>query len=538
MKAFASLFLSLDQTNKTKEKVALLKQYFSQVADEDKVWTLALFSGRKPKRPVNSTLFRNWAVEASGLSPWLFEESYHVVGDLAEVISLLLPFPQQTSDKSLTEWINFISSLASLPEEEKKTKLLTAWNELSQQERFVFNKLLTGSFRVGVSQSLIVQALSELTGIEKPVISHRIMGNWDPQSITFAELLHAENSLDDSSKPYPFFLAYPVDETPEKLGAPADWTAEWKWDGIRSQAIKRNGHFFIWSRGEELVTDKFPDLKQMEDFLPDGTTLDGELLPFKNDQPLPFALLQTRIGRKNLTAKALGEAPVSFVAYDIMEYNGKDIRAQRLDERRAIVKELVNRAAIPCLRFSADVNFTSWEQLAEIRKESRANFAEGFMLKRKSSPYQVGRKRGDWWKWKIDPLSVDAVLIYAQKGHGRRADLFTDYTLGVWKEDKLVPFAKAYSGLTDQEIKEVDAFIKKNTVEKFGPVRTVKPELVFEIGFEGIQRSGRHKCGIAVRFPRILRWRKDKKLEEADNLESLEGMLKLYGNEDSSSKLN
>jgi DNA ligase-1 len=530
MKNFAALFSSLDQTNKTKAKVGILKDYFNKVSDKDKIWTLALFSGRKPKRPVNTTLLKNWAIETSEIPAWLFDESYHVAGDLAETISLLLPFPEYTSDKSLSEWIKFIIIIGELSEEEKKEKILQAWNELTQQEKFVFNKLLTGSFRVGVSQSLVVQALAELTGIDKSILAHRFMGNWNPEEITFDQLIHQENSMDDVSRPYPFFLAHPVDGGPEKLGDEEEWQAEWKWDGIRAQIIKRNGNFFVWSRGEELVTDKFPELESLNKALPDNTVLDGELLPFIDNQPLPFAILQTRIGRKNITAKVLKDSPIAFMAYDIMEWQGKDIRSERLDDRRKIVEELVETIGISSFKYSKEVIFNSWEDLAAERENSRSNFAEGFMLKKKSSTYQVGRKRGDWWKWKIDPLTIDAVLIYAQKGHGKRADLYTDYTFGVWKEDKLVPFAKAYSGLTDQEIRDVDSFVRRNTVEKFGPVRTVKPELVFEIGFEGIQESSRHKCGIAVRFPRILRWRKDKKLEEADHLYALKEMLHVLKN--------
>jgi DNA ligase-1 len=530
MKNFAALFQALDMTNKTKEKLKVLKEYFSKVSDQDKVWAIALFSHRKPKRPVNTTLLSTWAIEQSKIPTWLFNESYHVVGDLAETIGLLLPFPEHQSDQSLTEWIHFIKEISNLDELSKKEKIISAWNQLNSQERFVFNKILTGAFRVGVSQNLLVQAISELAGIEKAIIAHRIMGNWDPETTSFSSLIHESNPLDDLSKPYPFFLAYPVDGEPQTLGSPADWEAEWKWDGIRAQLIKRQGNFFIWSRGEELITDKFPELEPLGKLLPEGTVLDGELLPFSEGKPLPFSVLQTRIGRKTLTSKILKEAPIAFFAYDMMEWQSEDIRSKSLNARRNFIKNLQQEIDFPNFYFSQEIEFSSWEQLAEKRKDSRSEYAEGFMLKRKTSPYQVGRKRGDWWKWKIEPLTIDAVLIYAQKGHGKRADLFTDYTFAVWKNGELVPFAKAYSGLTDQEIKQVDSFVRRHTVEKFGPVRTVKPELVFEIGFEGIQKSSRHKCGIAVRFPRILRWRQDKKSEEADSLQALQKMLDVYGN--------
>ena len=536
MKAFAQLFLSLDETNKTNEKVKVLKDYFIAVPDSDKMHMLALFSGRKPKRPINSTLIRNWAIEASKIPAWLFEESYHVVGDLAETMSLLMPASEQSSSKTLTEWVAEINAISIKTEEERKQWLVDSWAMLDSQERFVFNKLLTGSFRVGVSQNLVIKALADVTGIEAATLTHRIMGSWMPETYTYNQLIEEQNAADDISRPYPFFLAYPIQETSEKqksaeelqhaLGDESEWQAEWKWDGIRSQLIKRDGKIFIWSRGEDLATDKFPELHPFLNALPDGTVLDGELLSFTNGQPMPFNVLQTRIGRKNLNKKILEESPVAVIAYDCLEYKGEDIRYKTQTERREILEALQAETPFPeMFHISALISFNTWDGLAEIRTNSRAMIAEGIMLKRKSAHYQVGRRRGDWWKWKIDPLSVDAVMIYAQKGHGRRADLYTDYTFAVWDGDKLVPFAKAYSGLTDQEINKVDNFVKRNTIEKFGPVRTVKPELVFEIGFEGINKSTRHKSGIALRFPRILRWRHDKPKEEADTIDSLKALL-------------
>ena len=536
MKAFAQLFLSLDETNKTNEKVKVLKDYLTAVPDTDKMHMLALFAGRLPRRQINSTLVRNWAMEASGIPAWLFEESYHVVGDLAETMALLMPQSANSSSKTLTEWIAEINSLAHKTEEEKKTWLLNSWAMLDSQERFVFNKLLTGGFRVGVSQSLVIKALAEISGIEAPVLTHRIMGSWQPETYQYSQLVQEQDASDDVTRPYPFFLAYSIQETSDKqksseelkesLGDASEWQAEWKWDGIRAQMIKRNGRIFIWSRGEDLSTDKFPELHPFLNALPDGTVIDGEILSFKNGLPLPFNVLQTRIGRKNLNKKILEDSPVAVIAYDCLEYMGEDIRYKTQSERRLILEGLQSATLFPqVFNISALIPFSSLEELAIIREQSRAMIAEGIMLKRKSAPYQVGRKRGDWWKWKIDPLSVDAVMIYAQKGHGRRADLYTDYTFAVWDGDKLVPFAKAYSGLTDQEISRVDNFVKRNTLEKFGPVRTVKPELVFEIGFEGINKSTRHKSGIALRFPRILRWRHDKPKEEADTIESLRALL-------------
>jgi DNA ligase-1 len=537
MKAFAQLFLSLDETNKTNEKVKVLKDYFNCVPDTDKMHMLALFTGRKPKRVINATQIRTWATEITNIPIWLFEESYHVVGDLAETMALLMPQnTTNTSSKTLTDWMGELNELAAKTEEERKLWLVDSWAMLDTQERFVFNKLLTGSFRVGVSQSLVIKALADITKLDAATLTHRIMGSWMPDTYTYEQLVQEQGASDDISRPYPFFLAYPIQETSEKqksaddlksaLGSAEQWQAEWKWDGIRAQLIKRDGKIFIWSRGEDLATEKFPELHPFLNALPDGTVLDGEILSFQNGQPMPFNVLQTRIGRKNLSKKILEESPVALIAYDCLEYDGQDIRTKTQSERRDILESLQAETEFPeIFRISALIKFDSWDELAVVRDQSRAMIAEGIMLKRKSATYQVGRKRGDWWKWKIDPLSVDAVMIYAQKGHGRRADLYTDYTFAVWDGDKLVPFAKAYSGLTDAEINKVDYFVKRNTLEKFGPVRTVKPELVFEIGFEGINRSTRHKSGIALRFPRILRWRHDKPKEEADTLDNLKALL-------------
>lgn len=536
MKDFAQLFASLDETNKTNTKINILKNYFISVSDEDKIHTLALFTGRKPKRQINATLVKLWAMEMADIPQWLFEESYHVVGDLAETIALLLPQGSSTHDKPLSVWIAEINALGVLAEEERKRWLKDSWMSMTQQEQFVFNKILTGSFRVGVSQNLIVKAIAEISGLKPAVVTHRIMGNWDPFSFSFHDLIQEEDSSDDASRPYPFCLAYAIQETSDKpkstaeierdLGDTEGWQAEWKWDGIRAQVIHRQGQVFIWTRGEELATDKFPELQGFISALPEGTVLDGEAICFSEKKPLPFSVLQTRIGRKNLSKKILAESPMAFIAYDCLELEGDDIRSMPFKHRRTVLEKLHEQNPYQdAFQLSPVVGFTTWEELYDLRLKARENHAEGFMLKRLDSVYQTGRKRGDWWKWKVDPLSVDAVMIYAQKGHGRRADLYTDYTFAVWDGGKLVAFAKAYSGLTDKEIKQVDYFVKRNTLEKFGPVRTVKPELVFEIGFEGINYSSRHKSGVALRFPRILRWRHDKKIEEADTLDTLKSML-------------
>ena len=529
MKRFTNLFLELDHTNRTNEKVELLKSYFLTAPDEDKIWALALFTGRRPPRKVKTAQMQAWAMEQAGIPEWLFKESYHSVGDLGETISRILPAQASSSDRSLADWFAYLARLNDADDHQKKDLIIEAWRELSPFEIFVFNKLLMGSFRIGVSQTLVIRAIAEAVGLEPAVITHRVMGRWDPFETTFHGLVQAENGKDQDSRPYPFYLAYSIEGPVSGLGEPQDWLAEWKWDGIRSQLIWRNGELYIWSRGEELVTDKFPELHAAKNRLPEGTVLDGEILCFENNKPLPFNVLQTRIGRKNITQKVLAEAPVVFMAYDLLELDGQDVRPQPQQERRRLMEQLFSTGGLdnPFI-LSPLLSFSDWEELEKLHLQSREQMAEGFMIKRKEAPYLTGRKKGDWWKWKVDPLSVDAVMVYAMKGHGRRAELYTDYTFAVWDGDHLIPFAKAYSGLTDKEIREVDTFIKNNTLEKFGPVRTVKPELVFEIGFEGINASTRHKSGIAVRFPRILNWRHDKAAAEADTLENLRNILEVY----------
>lgn len=526
MKHFAHLFTQLDQTTKTNDKVEALARYFAEASDKDKLWTVALLSHRRPKRTVNTALLREWAAAYAGIPRWLFEESYHVVGDLAETIALVLPPPAERHDQSLTYWINFVRDLGNVDEQQRRTRVIAAWQGLDKIERLVFNKLITGAFRVGVSQKLMTRSLAKYTGVDENSLAHRLMGNWSPDDTSFQELLLEKDPLEDISKPYPFYLAYALEGEPQNLGDPAGWLAERKWDGIRGQLIVRGDELFVWSRGEELVTDKFPEYHHLAKTLPNGTVLDGEIMPFKDGQPLPFQVLQTRIGRKNVTKSVLQKAPVVMIVYDLLEWKGEDIRYRPLQERRSLLEGLLashNFGGV--LLLSELVPFSDWPELFPERENAREHHSEGLMLKRLDSSYQAGRKKGDWWKWKVDPLTVDAVMIYAQRGHGRRANLFTDFTFAVWDGDELVPFTKAYSGLTDQEFREITNWVRRNTVERFGPVRSVTPAHVFEIAFEGIQASSRHKSGIALRFPRISRWRRDKPVEEADRLEDLHQLL-------------
>ncbi len=535
MKQFAALVYTLGTSTKTNEKLQVLQDYFISAPAKDMVWVIAVFSGRRPKRIVNSTFLKSLCIEKCNIPSWLFEECYHTVGDLGETIALLLPEPLEinASEKTLSYYLEHFISILKEPDDIKRNFILESWQQMDSNEKFVFNKLITGGFRIGVSQTIMVKALAKTKDVSPSIIAHRISGNWDPATTTAEDLLSENSSTIDHSKPYPFYLSYAVEDDPAALGDISEWTAEWKWDGIRGQIIKRNNELFVWSRGEELMTEKFPEYNEFAAALPGGLVLDGEIICLDitaspQIKPLPFASVQTRIGRKTITKKQLTEAPVGFIAYDILEYEGNDLRDTPFIERRSLLEKIITGIGNPLLLISPTLKAADWQELHVSRAGSREKGSEGLMLKRNNSAYGSGRKKGDWWKWKIDALTIDAVMIYAQKGHGRRSNLYTDYTFAIKDGDKLVSFAKAYSGLTDKEFAQVDAFVKRNSIEKFGPVRTVKPELVFEIAFEGIAASNRHKSGVALRFPRISRWRKDKKVEEINTLEELKEILRVY----------
>ncbi|WP_421534564.1 ATP-dependent DNA ligase [Pseudomonas marginalis] len=543
MKAFAELYANLDATTSSNAKLAALQAYFLQAPPEDAAWAVYFLSGGRPRQLVPTRLLRDMATEASGIEPWLFEESYQSVGDLAETISLLLPESTYTSEDGLSIWLEEkLLPLRGLSPLDLAERLPALWAQLDQPSLMVCIKLITGSFRVGVSKLLVTRALAAMADLDSKRVAQRLVGYTDlsnrPTAEGYLKLIAAESSDEHAQRggqPYPFFLAHglaqPVEQFDALLGSPADWQVEWKWDGIRAQLVKREGRLWIWSRGEELVTERFPELHSLVSGLPDGTVIDGEIVVWK-DSVQPFALLQQRIGRKTLSKKVLDDAPVALLAYDLLEHQGDDWRNHPQAERRAQLEQVIAQCNQPVLQPSPLLTGATWQDLALQREASRSLGVEGMMLKARDGLYGVGRTKdmGLWWKWKVDPFSVDAVLIYAQRGHGRRASLYSDYTFAVWdgppgSERTLVPFAKAYSGLTDEEMRKVDAIVRKTTVEKFGPVSSVTPSMVFELGFEGIALSKRHKSGIAVRFPRMLRWRQDKAVDEADNLATLQDLL-------------
>lgn len=552
MKAFAELYARLDATTSSNAKLQAMQEYFAEAPPADAAWAVYFLAGGRPRQIVPTRVLRELATQLAGLSDWLFEESYQAVGDLAETIALLLPDSQHVSDQGLAWWLEEqLLPLRGLPPAELAERLPPLWAQLDRESLMVSLKLLTGAFRVGVSKLLVTRALAGLAQIDAKRVAQRLVGYTDlshrPTAQRYLALIAAESEDEHAQRggqPYPFFLAHPLqlplEQFETQLGPASDWLVEWKWDGIRAQLVKRDGRLWLWSRGEELITERFPELHELAEALPDGSVLDGELVAWKEPATdsetvfgiQPFALLQQRIGRKTLSKKLLQDVPAALLAYDLLEWRGEDWRSRPQDERRARLELLVAEVGDGRLQLSPQLTGSDWQDFARQREASRELGVEGMMLKRRDSLYGVGRTRdlGLWWKWKIDPFSVDAVLIYAQRGHGRRASLYSDYTFAVWDDSTpgervLVPFAKAYSGLTDEEMRKVDAIIRKTTVEKFGPVRSVTPTLVFELGFEGIALSKRHKSGVAVRFPRMLRWRTDKQVEDADTLSTLQGLL-------------
>ena len=530
MNRFAALYQALDETTKTLKKVAAMVAYFREAEPADAAWAVYFLSGRKPKRLIPTKNLRAWCAAEAGIEDWLFEDCYEVVGDLAETIALLLPRAGSGDDRSLAEWVEHrIQPLRKLDEAEQRERVLECWNDLEPQPRYVWNKLVTGSFRVGVSQGLVVRALAEVAELDASVIAHRLMGTWSPTPEFWRQLTAEDDGSTDRSRPYPFCLAHALDEDdgkgPADVGERADFQVEWKWDGIRAQFIRRGGETFLWSRGEELILERFPELIEDGVRMPEGCVIDGEVVGMVDGRVLPFTDLQRRIGRKTVGKKLLAEVPAHFIAFDLLEWDGEDVRGRPLAERRALLEECCEDARFDRVTASELLTEPTWEALAKRRENSRELNVEGLMLKPLDGIYATGRVTGVWWKWKVEPYTVDCVMIYAQRGHGRRANLYTDYTFGVWDNGELVPFAKAYSGLSDAEFRRVDHFVRRNTRERFGPVRSVKPELVFELAFENIQPSTRHKSGIAVRFPRMVRWREDKPIEEADTLDRVKAMI-------------
>ena len=540
MDLFTQLFIALDQTNKTVAKSQLLSEYFEEASPADAAWAIYFLMGERLKRLVKTADLKEWACRVSDLPDWLFAECYDHVGDLAETLALLIfcedKFRKADLKLSLSELIeNYLIPLKAMEPEAQSKRIVQLWSKMDFSMALVLNKLITGGFRVGVSKSLVIKALAKNASVDPAVMAHKLMGQWEPSEVNFKNLFVKKSTQDEVLRPYPFCLAYPLEVKEGEslsmiLGDSNEWQIEPKWDGIRAQIIVRKGARVIWSRGEQLLNEQLPEIEDALKAYPDEQSfvLDGEILAwdFENDKVRSFADLQKRLGRKKVSKAILEEIPVVFMAYDLLEIDSVDLRAKSTSERRDVLEKWLPSIETSVMRLSPIYDASrGWEAMAEVRSHSREESIEGLMLKQKTAIYSVGRKKGLWWKWKIEPYTVDAVMVYAQQGHGRRAGVFSDYTFSIWKDGELVPFCKAYSGLSDMEMKRVDKWIRANTTAKHGPVRVVQAELVFEIAFEGIQNSKRHKSGIAVRFPRIHRWREDKLASDADTLETVKSLL-------------
>lgn len=532
MQRFAQLYEELDQTTRTAEKVAALRRYFQEADPACAAWALYILTGRRLTRAVSSRLLRQWVCDETGVPPWFVDECYGAVGDLAETLALLVQGAETPINVPLREIIEQrVMPLRHASEQEKRHTVVQTWRELDKLQLFLYHKLLSGEFRVGVAQTLVIRAFGEAASVPQAVMTHRLMGGWKPTADEYRRLLAPGDAAEDPARPYPFFLAHPLDRPLADLGNPADWRAEWKWDGIRAQMIRRGGEGVLWSRGQEILNPQFPELVQASAALPDGVVLDGEIVAWEEGRPLAFQMLQRRLNRKRVQPSLWPDVPVAFLAFDLLEWQGRDIRARSQDARREQLADLLNSLGEHShLRLSPTVPFDDWDDLTAQHATAREQNAEGLMLKGRASTYGVGRERGTWWKWKLEPYRLDAVLMYAQRGHGRRAGLFTDYTFGVWSKGELVPVARAYSGLTDEEIREVDRLIRQLSTGRHGPLRSVEPKLVFELAFQGVQRSRRHKAGLALRFPRIARWRRDKTPQDADDLPMVQSCLQESSN--------
>lgn len=526
MRKFAALFRALDQSSRGADSLSALLRYLKSTDDPDRLWAIALLTNKRPKTVLKINVIRNWAIESAALPMWLFEASQELVGDITEAIAYMLPQASEKAPKSLSWWMDEILGLKGMTELEQKKMVQRAWTLLSSEERIMYNKLLTGNFKMRISQTLITQALSGITGKTTTALSYRLTRDWNPRGMNFKQVFLDDVSGELISEPFPFYLAYGLDRKLEELGPIKDWLIERKWDGLRGQIIIRENQIFVWSRTQELITDKCPEYKVLLGVLPDGTVLDGTMLAFKDDRPLAYPFLQKRLNRSALTKKQIAELPLVFVAHDLLEYGGKDIRAKPLSERKALLEQLLQEnEPSEILLLSDQIEVDHWSGLDELRASSRAAYCDGLLIKHKNSTYKAGRIEGDWWKWKVDPMSIHAVLTYAQRDQG--GGPYTKFTFGVWEGDQLVTFAKCAAGLSTEELAELNVFIKNNTLERFGPVRSVKADLVFEISFEGIIVSSRHKSGLSIQHPLIKHWCKNISAKEANSLSDLKALLEL-----------
>ena len=518
MKAFADLLRQLAVTPGRNEKTRLLTDYFAARPDPERGLALAALTGDLELKKVTPSLLRGLATER--VDDVLFAQSYDFVGDLAETMALIWPEGEVSDPPDLPDLVSELQSTgrAGLP-----AVIAGRLDQMGPNERYAYLKLATGGMRVGVSARLARSAVAHYGGLDVAEIEEL----WHGLEPPYAELFSwAEGGLKPVSAalaPFrPVMLSTPVDLEGLQGLSPSDFVAEWKWDGIRVQAVSDHGVRRLYSRTGEDISAAFPDVIDAMDF--EGT-LDGELLVRRGSKVAPFGDLQKRLNRKTAPKSLLTSHPAGLRIYDILIDNGEDIRQFGWTDRTIRMKQLISDLSTDRIDISPELPFDTWDDLAALRADPPNQVIEGVMIKKRDSPYLAGRIRGHWFKWKRDPMRIDAVLMTAQRGHGKRSGYFSDFGFGVWDGDQLVPVGKAYFGFTDEELKDLDRFVRQNTTDRFGPVRAVAQELVLEIAFEGLNRSNRHKSGVAMRFPRIARIRKDKPAAEADRIETLRTLL-------------
>jgi len=513
MRLFGQLLQACLQEPKTLQKISLLSDYFNEESPENMPMALHFLMGENMGRFCSGRQLREWAAQLLGLPDWLVDESYEALGDNSETISLLFPNKPSSLAHDLKAVCERIQQLKSEPIDVKKDWIIDVWSKSSRDDIYTFNKLLGGGIRIGASKKNVLKALSRTVHLDVDILEQRLLGTWEPTKIAYDALVNPDDIAGKGTCPYPFFLASPIQDVDATLMPFSDWQIEPKWDGIRAQLVHRQEGTQLWSRGNDLISDQFPDILDSASELPYGV-YDGEVLAWGADGPQPFADLQKRLNRKKVTRQLLASIPCIMMLYDCLEFEGVDVREQALHERCKKIRDLR-----PPFYTSNPLTLNGVSALNDYVKNARNNRVEGVIIKRLSSAYKSGRVRGDWWKLKVDPLLLDVVIMYAQKGKGIRSGLFTDYTFGVWDNNQLVPIGKAYSGLTNDEIKQVHQILNNHLTDRFGPVRGVSPCVVLEVAFDSIQESPRHKSGLALRFPRINRLRLDKPVEEANSLE-------------------
>jgi len=540
MKAFADLWATLEGQLSEARSAQILARYLQQTSAEDAAWAIYLLCGKKPKKLLSARELVEYFLQTSGTPGWLFWESDDVVGDVNETIALLNDtFMDETASQqnrnenshpqqnSLAFWMeNQLNTLAEVAQSQRPAFLGNCWQKLGYREAFIINRILTGTWKSNLPLKTIAQALSIVSGQEPMTLMHRLKADWLPNKVFYAKLIAEDQPTFQTEQKFSFGEFKPLEESSiESLGAVEDWWLAWQWEGLRVQCIRRADDCFLWSQNGELVTDRFPELHEMAQKLPEGTILEGVIVACSGQAPLPLADLQPRLGGKSVNRKMMESCPVAFVATDLQLLANEDMRNLPAQQRKTRLAQLANDIGFPLVHFPR-IEIDQWAHARKLLQEARQHHAEGLSLQRLNSPYPIQNQQADWWSWKVQPHTINAILLYAKmEMAGRSQKQTTEYTFAVWHEDQLVPVARTGIGLPPEEAELLDGWIRANTYERFGPVRSVEPFHVYEIAFDGITPSKRHKCGFVLREPRIINPRPHTPIEEASRLEDLHRLL-------------